>query len=258
MQHNFKSFLDALPSSRSLEDTTEKYMFIDTRKVVEDMLDLGYEVAGFRRPKFRTNSGAYGVHEVDFRRPQDVAKNAAEAPRVLFINSYDGSKRAQFISGLIRFACSNGLVIGDFINHEKFLHLGDYADQLIDGLKKMAGETARVFDRIDHYQSIEPDAKVLEDMAFAAATLRFGNPEDPETPKVDLNDLLQPRREEDLRPDLWTKWNVLQENIMKGGVPLKNTKGQARLSGPVGNIDRSNELNRSLWNVLDEAAELVA
>jgi hypothetical protein len=252
MFHDFKSFLGELPSHRCEETTTDKYMFIDTRQVVEDMLDLGYEVADFRRPKHRTRAGAYAVHEVDFRRPQDVKKAKAEAPRVLFINSYDGSKRAQFIAGLIRFACSNGLVIGDLIQHEKFLHLGDHAQAILDGLKRVAKDTAMAFDAIDKYQEVEPSPETLREMARRALEIRF--PDEETRPIADPDDLLQIRREEDLRPNLWVKWNVLQENILKGGVPMKNNKGQVRLSGPVGNIERSNALNGALWNLLDEFA----
>lgn len=252
MFHDFQSFLDALPAHRCEETTTDKYMFIDTHKVVQDMMDLGYEVAGFRRPKARTRAGQYAVHEVDFRRPQDMAKNVNQAPRVLFINSYDGSKRAQFIAGLIRFACSNGLVIGDLIQHQKFLHLGNHAEAILEGLKVVASDTAKAFDAIETYRSIKPTKATLRKMGAEAMKLRF--PEEETRPIADLDDLLQIRREEDLRPDLWTKWNVLQENILKGGVPMKNDKGQVRLSGPVGNIERSNELNGALWNLLDEFA----
>lgn len=252
MFHDFKPFIDALPSHRCEETTTNKYVFIDTRQVVQDMLDLGYEVADFRRPKARTRAGQYSVHEVDFRRPQDMKKKASEAPRVLFINSCDGSKRAQFIAGLIRFACSNGLVIGDLIQHQKFLHIGEYAKSMMDSLKTIAADTAKAFDAIDKYGSINPTRETLHRMAEEAMKLRF--PEEEHRPIADLDDLYQIRREEDLRPDLWTKWNVLQENILKGGVPMKNDSGQVRLSGPVGNIERSNSLNGELWNLLDEFA----
>jgi Domain of unknown function (DUF932) len=252
MKHDYTSFIDALPHNRCQETTTEKYMFIDTRKVVQDMLDLGYEVASFRRPKARTHAGRYSVHEVDFRRPQDMATRADQAPRVLFINSYDGSKRAQFIAGLIRFACSNGLVIGDLIQHQKFLHLGDHADAIIEGLKIVANDTAKAFDAIEKYKSINPTKAALREMAKRAHAIRY--PDEEKRPVADLDDLLQVRREEDLRPNLWVKWNVVQENILKGGIPMRNVNGQVRLSGPVGNIEKSNDINQSLWNLLDEFA----
>ena len=252
MYHDFKPFIDSLPRHRCEETTTDKYMFIDTAKVVQDMLDLGYEVADFRRPKARTRAGQFSVHEVDFRRPQDLAKKAHEAPRVIFMNSYDGSKRAQFIAGLIRFACSNGLVIGDMIQHQKFLHLGDHADDLLEGLKVIAEDTAKAFDAIEGYRKVTPSKADLRKMAAEALALRF--PDEETRPIAELDDLLQVRREEDLRPDLWTKWNVLQENILRGGVPMRTASGKLRLSGPVGNIERSNQLNSSLWNLLDEFA----
>lgn len=253
MFHNHKQFLDRLPATQSPTKVTDKYMFLDTRKVIEDMADLGYELYDARFPKARTTDGRYGIHELDFRRPQDMTKSTNEAPRVLFFNSYDGSKKAQLLAGLIRFACSNGLVIGEMIQTLKFLHLGDYADDLLKQVKAMAETHKQVFDRIDRFREIKLDDGIYLQMAEEAVALRF---RDEETrPLVNPNDLLQIRRVEDRPRDLWTRWNVLQENLLKGGVPIVNQKGQSRLSSPVGNIEHSNELNRQLWDLAERYAE---
>jgi hypothetical protein len=250
--HKQTSNLDDLPHSPSPE-VSEKYMFIDTRKVIDDMRDLGFEVADFARPKTRTASGRYGLHQVDFRRPQDMNLNGAEAPRILFVNSYDGSKRATFIAGLIRFACSNGLVIGDILETHKFLHLGNYADELMAALKELGKSSHQAFDRIETYRKTPMDVDAAYEFAQKAAELRW---EDEKIrPDVDPRNLLQVRRNGDLGTDLWTKFNVVQENLIKGGVPLVNKKGQARLAPPVQNIERSNNLNRQLWNLADSYAE---
>ena len=242
--------LDLLPEAPSPE-LSDRYMFIDTRRVVNDMRDLGFEVAAFRRPKFRTREGAFGLHEVDFRRPQDLAKHDGEAPRVVFLNSYDGSRRAQIVSGLIRFICSNGLILGDIQENQKFLHLGDYEEQLLEQIKASGENAQRAFAGIDRFkQTIITDRQATQ-LAEAAKVLRFG---DEPGLDVDAATLIQPRRREDTRKDLWTRWNVLQENLLKGGIPGRDTLGNIRTTRPLAQIQKSNDLNRSLWSLMEDFA----
>lgn len=243
--------LKTLPSAPS-PDLSDRYMFIDTRRVVEDMRDLGFEVAGFRRPKFRTKAGAFGLHEVDFRRPNDIGRGTGEAPRVLFLNTYDGSRRAQIVSGVIRFICTNGLIAGDVHQNERFLHLGDYEEQLLGHIKASGETAAKVFDRLENFRTITLDRSQYTEMATRAKALRF---DDDLKLDVEPQHLLMPRRREDNKTDLWTTWNRLQENLLKGGIPGRDTSGNMRTTRPLAQIQKSNELNRGLWNLLEEYAE---
>lgn len=246
--------LEALPSAPSPK-VTEKYSFLDTRKVVDDMRDLGFEVASVTRPKFRTKSGAFGLHQVELRRSADLKANRAEAPRVLFINSYDGSRKAEFISGVIRFACLNGLVIGDRIERQKFVHLGQDREQTILDYVDTLGDTfEKTWTTIEAYQSIQLDDRIYMEMAREALELRY--PDEDSRLDIDPSVLLMPRRPEDNRGDLYTTWNVLQENLIKGGVPGRTPDGKVRLSSALNHIERSNRLNRELWNLMDRYAEM--
>lgn len=245
--------LDLLPSAPSPQ-VSDKYMFLDTKKVVQDMADLGLEVANFRMPKVRTQEGKFGLHEVDFRRPEHMKGNQDVTPRILFLNSYDGSRKAMFAAGVFRLACYNGLVVGDVTHHhQKILHLGDYEEELMAEMRAMAETHNRTFDRIERFRSVKLDVVTAERMAAEAIALRF--PEEDTRPDMSARNLLQPRRAEDTGHDLWTRWNVLQENLLKGGVPLTNKKGQARVAPPVRNILRSNQLNQDLWNLAERYAE---
>lgn len=241
----------SLPDAPS-PSVSDKYMFIDTKQVVQDMMDLGFEVADVRRPAFRTKAAAFGVHEVDFRRPEDIGRKDGEAPRLIFINSYDGSRRAQILFGVFRFVCSNGLVVGDIFQQQKFLHLGDYATQLLEQIRESAALTHQIFERIEVYRQIVLDRAQYLEMARRALALRYPEGElvlDPEL-------VISPRRSSDRGRDLYTVWNVMQENILKGGLPGRQRNGRTRTSSALSNIERSNKLNRELWNLLEEYAAL--
>lgn len=249
MALDFTDRLENLPSAPS-PDLSDKYRFIDTRKVVDDMRDLGYTVTGFRRPDFRTRSGAYGLHEVEFRRPDQ--EKGPEAQRLIFLNSYDGSRKAQIVAGVIRFICSNGLILGDIQHHSKFMHLASYEDDLMDRVKASVEIAASTLDRIGTYRSVRLDKATYEKMAAEAAALRFPKASDT---KVNPQVLLQPRRREDNVDDLWTTWNRLQENLLKGGVPGADKNGNVRPIRPLNQIQKSNDLNRGLWGLLEAYAE---
>lgn len=252
--HNVVSTLDTLPATRHPEKTSEKYMFLDTRRVVDDMKDLGYEVTGFERAKGRTPSSPYGLHQVRFQNPAHQNLSRHEAPTILFVNSYDGTRRARFLAGLIRFACLNGMITGDIRSDESFLHMGDYEEALMLRMKGIAEETHRTFTKIEDYRDAYIEKALLIEMAAEALAIRFG---DDTTLTIDPRSLLMPRRAEDLAPDLYTQWNVVQENILRGGVPGLNKDGDIRLSRPVNQIEKSNRINSELWGLLERTGELV-
>lgn len=249
--HRGQRILDSLPEA-PCPTLSDRYMFIDTRQVVEDMQDLGFQVADVRRPAIRTKAAAFGVHEVDFRRPEDIGRKDGEAPRLLFINSYDGSRKAQLMSGVFRFVCSNGLVVGDVFQQQKFLHLGDYVTQLLEQIKESAAQSHKVFERIEDYRQTFLDHPQYLEMVEKALALRY--PEDELALDPEL--VLSPRRSSDRDQDLYTTWNIMQENILKGGLPGRQRNGRTRNSSPLSNIERSNKLNRELWNLLEDYSAL--
>lgn len=244
---------DILPDQADPDTTSEKYSFINTKTVVDNMLDLGYGIYDFRRPNTRTAGGIYGLHEVDFRLPEHMKSPDAEAPRILFYNTYNGTRRAQFLAGVFRFACSNGLVLGETSHEEKFLHMNLTEDDFLAKLDDTVKAAQSGADVLNDFKTITLDPSQYHDMAEKALELRF--PEG--SPKLDIRPdvLLSPRRAEDLKTDLWTSWNVIQENLMKGGVPGVNDKGDVRISRPVNEIQKASKLNRDLWDLLKVTAE---
>jgi hypothetical protein len=252
---NISTALATLPATQHPTKVTEdKYMFLDTRRVVQDMADLGYEATGFRRARGRTIDANYGLHEVEFMKPEFRQINGHEAPRVLFMNSYDGTRKARFAAGIIRFACLNGMILGDLDANLTFLHMGNYEDELMAQMKVIAAKTPKVFDMIETFRQINFDDELYMEMAREALDIRYP---DPETALlIDPATMLMPRRQADHARDLYTTFNVLQENVMRGGVPGINPAREVRLSQPVTNIERSNTINRELWKLLETTTEM--
>ena len=59
--------------------------------------------------------------------------------------------------------------------------------------------------------------------------------------------LLRARRSEDRSSDLWTTFNRVQENTIKGGLSGRNKQGRRTTTRAVNGIDQDVKLNRALW-----------
>ena len=99
-------------------------------------------------------------------------------------------------------------------------------------------------------------------VAGAAHVLRFGDSEGETTTPIKAEQLLFPRRHEDCADDLWTVWNVVQENAIKGGLRGvgHDDLGRPRRvkSRAVSGIDQDIKLNKALWLLGERMAELKA
>ena len=68
--------------------------------------------------------------------------------------------------------------------------------------------------------------------------------------------LLAPKRREDVGQDLWKTFNVLQENLVRGGVRAQNTNGRRMRTRAVIGVDAGVRLNRELWALAEGMANL--
>jgi hypothetical protein len=91
--------------------------------------------------------------------------------------------------------------------------------------------------------------------------LRFADAEGKTTTPITADQLLIPRRREDIGKDLWRTFNVTQENVLKGGLTaIKRNEGGERVrrvsTRQIKGIDQDTNLNRALWTLAEKLAEL--
>lgn len=88
-------------------------------------------------------------------------------------------------------------------------------------------------------------------LAQAALMYRFGVEHQPITEEQ----VLQPRRCEDKKDDLWTVHQRFQENSIKGGLSGRNAKGKRACTRSVNGIDGDIKLNKALWVMTEKIYE---
>lgn len=156
------------------------------------------------------------------------------------------------LPGLFRAVCSNGLVCGDTFGEVRVPHKGDVVEKVIEG----AYEVLKTFDSIpkkrEQMQSLLLSPPAQQALLQAALTYRFGEEHQP----ITKEQVLQPRRWEDKKDDLWTVYQRLQENLFKGGLLGGNAKGKRARTRSVNSIiDGEIKLNKALWVMTEKMYE---
>lgn len=227
------------------------YSFIPTIDVLTQLRKEGFQPYEVRQTKCRDESKQdYTKHLLRLRHPDaSVMRLDAEVPEIILINSHDGSSAFHIMSGIFRLICSNGLIAGDIQHSIRVRHSGRIADDVIEGSFRVVEELGMVRDRIQTYKSITLARPEQAALAQAAHKIRW-----PESSPVEPEQLLQVRRSEDGVRDLWTTFNLIQENIMHGGLQGKSATNRTIRTRAVQGVNENVRLNRALWNLTDRIA----
>lgn len=228
---------------------SSRYVHVNSREVVELMEQEGFYVAAAKTNAPRSRDPMFARHSIEFRR-HDAPQVDGTTPRIIFVNSHDGTTAAQAMAGLYRFVCSNGLVIGQTLERIKQRHAGDAAYQLITRMRALAKSSEETFTKIDRWSRKQLTTPQRNQFARFAAQLRWGD-----AAMFQPEDMLKLRRAEDDRGDLWSTFNRLQENTMRGGLIGLSRSGRQATSRPLTDIQRDLSYNAQLWQLTEELAE---
>jgi hypothetical protein len=234
-----------------------RYHFTPTFEIIDMMKDMGYLLTNAKQSATKIPLRRdHGVHIVEFQHPdlyvKDSTNNEVEArPTIVMVNSSDGSRPFDFQMGMFRLVCSNGLIVKD-------KDLGGFKERhtkfTFDQIKSMIGAKVdalpKTIDKINSWNGIEMSAKDRFAFATEALALRLGSDRKPE--EYEVRGILDAKRAADQHNNLWCTYNVVQENLIRGGFQLNER--QAR---PITNPWQDLELNKSLWS-LAEKFEAVA
>lgn len=232
---------------------SERYTYIPTGDVLRGLRKEGFSPFMACQSKCRDEGKReHTKHMVRLRHESQI--NSGEANEIILLNSHDGTSSYQMLSGMFRFVCTNGLVCGDTLSDIRIRHKGDIVDNVIEG-------AFRVLDDFEQIGGQMADMKSLtlnngEQSAFARAALALKYDIELAPAPVTESQVLRPRRMEDGANDLWTTFNRVQENIVKGGLRGRNATGQVRNTREVKGIDQNIKLNRALWVLAEEMRKI--
>lgn len=236
---------------------SERYTFVPTLEVLSGLRREGFQPFMVGQSRTRVaDRREFTKHMIRLRHASQI--NAAEANEIILINSHDGTSSYQMLAGMFRFVCMNGLVCGDISNDIRVRHKGNIVDDVIEGAFTVVEGFKRVEDQRDTMKALTLSSG--EQNAYAEAALHTKYEPDPITGAFPITaaQLLRPRRYEDNASDLWTTFNRVQENAIRGGLRGRAATGRRTTSREVTGIDQSVKINRALWTLAERMAELKA
>lgn len=243
-----------------------KYAYIPTSVVLEGMRKEGFVAVRANQGNSRVEGKAeFTKHMIRFRHSSFVGTEALGqvVPEIIMVNSHDGTSAYHLMAGLFRIACLNGMIRCESTTADiRVPHKGNVVDNVIEGAFTVIEDSKGAIEQAEAWGALRlsQDERVI--MADAARVLRFGDAEgNVETP-IQASQLLGARRSQDRDNTLWTTHNVIQENVIRGGLSAWTTDANNRprrmTTREVRNIDGDVKLNRALWLLSERMAELKA
>jgi hypothetical protein len=223
---------------------TDKYVQTPTIRVVEDLMNLGWEVSKVQEVKARKGVG-FQKHLLVFRHPDIMIKGANgddAQPQILLTNSHDGKAAFNFRVGIFRFICSNGLVVSDAdFENVSIRHMNYTFETLQTKVNEMISKLPGLVQKINLFKSTQLTENQMQEFATKAAALRSKE-------TVNIMDVLKAERVEDEGNDLWAVFNRVQEKIVGGSYVYGSKRRKAR---SIKNFQQDIKINEQLFELAE-------
>jgi len=231
------------------ERLSDKYVHVQTHDSLGFMENLGWGPVDAIEVKSRkADRQGFQKHLVIYEPLDDSIKFTGMdnlIPRVLELNAHDGRSSYAYMFGILNIICRNGLIaIDDMFSAIRFVHKNLDLAAVEKQIETYVNNIPHLVDRINTYSEIQMTE--VQKNHFAMDALKIKTKKTTELP-ADL--LTVPRRKEDEGDSLWKVFNVVQENIIQGGVKYKTQKKNTttkRING----IRKNVRFNKELWALM--------
>lgn len=232
------------------DSRSERYVYVPTIEIVEGLRREGWFpfFAVQSVPRDGSRHG-HAKHMLRLRRDDGIGK--PEAAEVIIVNSHDGTSAYQMFAGVLRFVCTNSMIAGERFEEVRVPHKGGIQDQIIEGVYTVAEDFPRLIDATETMKDTRLSRDEQQVLAEASLVARYGEEESPVRP----DQIIAPRRREDAGQSLWQTFNVIQENLIRGGLDGRRQTSDGRIrrstTRPINGIDQNVGLNRALWTLAE-------
>jgi len=258
-------------AARPHASRSERFRAIPTIEVLHGLEKEGFFAVGVKQSASRDASKtAYTRHLIRLRRLDDARQYRVgdTVCEIILRNANDGTAAYELMAGLFRIRCLNSLVARiATIDSIKVRHSGDALEKVVDGTYRVLGQAEAVLAAPRDWSRIALNDDAKAALAASAHALRFGDADGRVATPIRPEQLLTPRRADDRADDLWTVMNVIQENVIRGGLSARAPaatdqhgrwrRGRVVTTRAVNNIDQDVRLNRALWVLGERMAGLL-
>ena len=238
-------------------EVSDRYGFMPTIDVVDALRFEGWMPVDATQRNVRDSSKrTLTTHLLRFRRLANDIQVGDSVVELLLKNAHDRSSAFVLHAGIFRMACANGIVIADSTFGKLSVRHGkNIVDNIIEGSYEVIDEVPVITSHVEGMQNTLLTGKQRSSFALDAYTMAYG-----ERGKNDLtsdnsivSQILATKRHADEGSDLWSTFNVVQENIIRGVLHTIKVNKKCRIRSnskrAVNSIDRNIKLNKALWEM---------
>lgn len=256
-------YAPAVAATEAHDSRSKRYGFLNTLSIVDALRDAGWFPVDYQIGNPRSVKGReFGKHMLRFRQDNGIAfERDALIPEVVLFNAHDGTSAYRFMAGIFRVLCSNGLIVADSMFGDiRVIHTRNAIKQAVEATDTILDAVPGIMGRVDAWKLVELSQSGKLEFANEAAKLRPG------VLQPVASELLRPRRFRDEGQDLWRTFNVVQENLIKGGTYGRKTE-TVQINGVNRDVVTEQRLraikgpkeliqvNRDLWDLADQFAK---
>lgn len=251
--------------------TSDRYLFIPTLKILSGLMANGWSVVSAVQTRSRSvENKEFNRHTLMLARTEDLlrirdADVNAFIPLLRQDNSHNALSSFSLSAGLYRKVCANGLTVPDtMLAAPTVRHSKSITDEAIEASFRVVKDFPKLTEQVMKMQSVNLSDDERKAFAVSAQTLAFDSDKIDFTNNLGRNrdvatQLLNPNRYQDRKTDLWTTLNVVQENIIRGGVRLANPESEQvklRKTRAVSNLNKDKMINQALMTLACEMAKI--
>jgi len=243
------------------QHVSDRYTHISTIEVVKGLMGEGFQPVYVTQSRARLeNKIGFTKHLMRFRHVDARPVSGGLYPELVLINSHDGLSSYKLIAGVFRLICTNGLMAGNKYEEVRVRHQGNIIDNVIQGSYEVMDSATHMLEAAQEMSEIRLQPEEQLAFARAAHAIRFEEGDNMGA-AIEPQQLIRARRRQEVgATDLFTTFNIAQENIIKGGQSgwTRDANGRHRRTSmrAVNSIDENTKLNRALWTLTEEMRKL--
>ena len=237
-------------SERPSEKMSNRYMFIPTTRVIDLLMADGW--IPFFAAQSRVNcdgNAGFQKHMIRFRKDSEetqLMRVGGVVPELVLTNSHNGTSTFNLSLGILRLICTNGILVSSGrIQDYSIKHVGYSDNDVIDASYEIIRQIPGVEDTIGEMTetSLNHEERLL--LAEQSIHMRWDGGTSPVAPEVVIKDRYG--RRGDKESDVFTTYNVIQENLIRGGLDGRGASGRPRRTKRITSVNENIRINRALW-----------
>lgn len=228
------TIINPVEQVKALDTLKPTYGFVSTKQILDVFQSKGWSVVDTKTLNVRNERRqGFQRHLVALENPAfpsipGLTSENASRPRLMLLNSHDGTTAFRMFIGLLRIACLNGVISGTALRDFKAVHSKNVLNRLGEGIEFLSNNMSELFNQVQRLQGVQFTDAMIQEYVRTMFNARLSS-----VGKVISVDYTLPvRRVEDKATDGFTVFNRVQEVLVRGGIDyvyardVKNANGQ--------------------------------